>query len=284
MTKVLITGANGFIGKRLFELLSNENYQIYLYTHKDGNIEIEETWNNFEVVDIVIHLAGKSFVPDSWSNISDFFNTNLIGTTEALKYCKKHGSKLLFLSTYMYGNPDFLPIKETHKIDATNPYTLSKKFAEEACMFYNNNFGVDITILRPFNVFGSGQSKNFIISKIIKEMIDKKSVNLSDLTPKRDFIYIDDLINAIILSIKNIDGLQIYNVGSGISISIRDLVNTIFKLTDNQFKIVSDNVKRKGEIKDCYADITKIKNNLNWQPDWSLEMGLKEILKSIKLK
>ena len=283
MIKILITGSNGFIGKRLFELLSNDNYNVITYTHNDGDVEKEETWNNYEIVDIVIHLAGKSFVPDSWQNISEFFETNLIGTTEALKYCKKNNAKLLFLSTYMYGNPDFLPINELHKIDATNPYTLSKKFAEDVCLFYNKNFGVDVTILRPFNVFGLGQSKYFIIPKIINEIIEHKSVTLSDLTPKRDFVYIDDLINAIILSINNINGYQIYNVGSGISISIGDLTKLLFNLFNTEYNVKSENIIRTGEINDCYADVTRIKNSLDWQPEWTLEMGLKEILKSIKL-
>lgn len=282
MKSILVTGSKGFIGSALVDKLKLDGYTTYEYSHLDGDIENENTWDNFEKADVVIHLAGKSFVPKSWENISDFFNTNIIGTTEALKYCKKNNSKLIFLSTYMYGNPKRLPISENDSIEVTNPYTLSKKLAEEVCYFYNKNFNINITILRPFNVFGPNQSINFIIPKIFSQIINNKSVNLIDLEPKRDFIFLYDLVNAIISSINSNDFFEIYNVGSGQSISIGNLAKKIIELTGNHYTINAENNKRQGEIIDCFADITKIKNNLGWEPKWTLEMGLKEILKQIK--
>ena len=284
MKKVLVTGSEGFIGKYLVEQLRFLNYEVFSYNRTDGDIEFESTWEKFEKVDIVIHLAAKSFVPNSWIQPKEFVNTNLNGTLEALKYCKKHNSKLLFLSTYLYGNPIILPVSENSIIDCTNPYTLSKKMAEDVCLFYNKVFNIPVTILRPFNVYGPGQSEYFIIPKICNEVINSGFVKLGDVSPKRDFVFINDLIDAIVLSIDNLNGFNIYNIGSGKSISIFDVVNSIFNLSGVNNNYISDENVRPGEIMDSIADITKINSELGWVPKWNLESGLLEMIKFYKTK
>ena len=284
MKKVLITGSDGFIGKHLAERLKQCDFVVYAYKRSDGDIELESTWDNFEKVDIVIHLAARSFVPNSWIQPKEFISTNLLGTIEALKYCKKFDSKLLLLSTYLYGNPSKLPISEDTDLDFTNPYTLSKKMAEDVCVFYNKFFNTDITILRPFNVYGPGQANHFIIPKICSEVVNNGFVRIGDTSPKRDFIYINDLIEAIVVSIENLNGLNIYNIGSGTSNSIGEVVNSIFKISGIFKNYISDENVRPGEIMDCIADINKIKLELGWSPKWSLELGLIEMVNYFKLK
>ena len=117
MKNILVTGANGFIGSHLSSKLSKESkYNIKKIDRSFGDITNTTTWSNFPKCEIVIHLAGRTFVPDSWVNSKSFINTNVIGTAMALDYCKKNNSKLIFLSSYLYGKPKKIPIDENEPV------------------------------------------------------------------------------------------------------------------------------------------------------------------------
>lgn len=280
MTKILVTGATGFIGKHLIPALLKADYEVYGVGSISGDITKAETWSDFPECDYLIHLAGRSFVPLSWSDPSGFIRVNLMGTIAALDYCRKYNAKLIFLSSYLYGNPPSLPIAEACPIIASNPYGLSKKLAEDACGFYSASYGVPATILRPFNVYGPGQNENFLIPSIIQQVLNADKVTVKDLEPKRDYIYIDDLISAILKSLNNINGINIFNVGSGISYSVADLIRTVQQIKQSNLPVVSGNERRKDEIMDTIADISKAKRELGWEPQWSLEQGIKKMLKN----
>jgi nucleoside-diphosphate-sugar epimerase len=280
MNKILITGSSGFIGKHLFSTLSKLKYSVCGFDiNNSGDVVDEKTWNHFPKADVVIHLAAKSFVPQSWQYPGDFIKCNVIGTTNALNYCKKNNAKLIFLSSYMYGNPISLPIPESAKLDPTNPYALSKKISEDICQFYCEKFGLDAIILRPFNIYGNGQPVNFLIPQIISQVKNNSEIIIKDSEPKRDFVYINDLINAIIKSIEiNIKGYSIFNIGSGVSYSVMELINIIQKLNMSNKPIISTNERRRDEIMDTVADIQKAKNELGWEPEWTLHDGLSQLL------
>lgn len=280
MTKILVTGSTGFIGKHLMPALIKAGYQAYGVGSMSGDITKAETWSDFPECDYLIHLAGRSFVPLSWSDPSGFIQVNLMGTIAALDYCRKYNAKLIFLSSYLYGNPPSLPIAEDCPTIASNPYGLSKKLAEDACDFYSGSYGVPATILRPFNVYGPGQNENFLIPSIIQQVLSADNVTVKDLEPKRDYIYIDDLISAILKSLNNVNGLNIFNVGSGISYSVADLIRTVQQIKQSNLPVVSGNERRKDEIMDTIADISKAKRELGWEPQWSLEQGIKKMLKN----
>jgi GDP-4-dehydro-6-deoxy-D-mannose reductase len=277
--KILITGSSGFIGSNLSSLLSKNNYKIHLVNSSNGDIFDNETWKKFPKCDLLIHLAGLSFTPMSWENPSLFYKTNVIGTQEALNYCNKNNAKLLFLSTYLYGNPIDLPINELHDIQVTNPYNLSKKICEDLCKFHYDYYNLDVTILRPFNIFGPGQSKEFIIPKIIEQVNNGNKIEVNNLKPKRDYLYISDLTNLILKSIDNIKGFNIYNVGSGRSVSVEKLIYLISEIFNKKISIKSLNLERKGEVMDCYSDSNKATNNLGWVPQYSLKEGLEKSIK-----
>jgi nucleoside-diphosphate-sugar epimerase len=135
-----------------------------------------------------------------------------------------------------------------------------------------------ITILRPFNVYGTGQKEVFLIPEIINQLIssEKEIIEVDDLEPKRDYIYIDDLIFALILSINNKD--DIYNIGSGYSVSVEDIIKTAIKKSGIEKKYLSRNIKRKNEIYDVVADISKIKNNLHWSLKTPFEKGIENCI------
>lgn len=276
--RVIVTGATGFVGKHLIMKLRTENFEITEVNTKSGDIADEATWSNLPPVEVVIHLAALTFVPDSWNNTSGFMKTNLMGSVCALNYCKKYNVKLVFLSSYLYGNPETLPIPEWAPIQATNPYALTKKLAEEVCKFYSDNFGVKVTILRPFNVYGSGQSNHFLIPSIIEQTLAGKTIQVKALDPKRDYIYVEDLVNAILKSIQLDQRFNIFNIGTGISYSVAELINFIQRNLNTDLDVRSSGERRHGEIMDTKADITHAKAVLDWEPEFSLELGIVKLL------
>ena len=282
MIKILVTGSKGFIGKHLVTKLTEEGYKVYTISSMDGDVAKPETWANIPHSDVVIHLASRTFVPHSWIDPHGFFETNLNGTICCLEYCKKHNSRLIYLSSYLYGNPQFLPVSESAPLCVNNPYGLSKKFAEEICSFYYNNFGLNTVVIRPFNVYGPGQSSDFLIPSIIDHVISRKKIKVKDLNPKRDYIYIDDLVDVIIDALNLESGLHIFNVGSGISYSVAEVIECIQKIEGTDLSVTSSCEIRSGEIVETKADISKAKEVMGWFPKWTLEMGITETISERK--
>ena len=274
MTNVLVTGSDGFIGSNLIPELKLAGYQLLTLDLCDGDIANEETWSKVPGVEVVIHLAARTFVPDSWNHSHDFIRCNLLGTVAALNYCQKHHAKLIFLSSYLYGNPDLLPIREDAALKTNNPYSLSKKLAEEACLFYAESLGVPIIILRPFNIYGPGQPPNYLFQSIISYIKNGRTVIVQDLEPRRDYIYIDDVVQAIMKSVNLQSSFEIFNIGSGKSHSVADVIDMIQKITKTNFPVTSKMASRKDEIMDTVADIGKAKELLQWQPSIDLDTGL----------
>jgi GDP-4-dehydro-6-deoxy-D-mannose reductase len=282
MIRIIVTGATGFIGKHLVNKLKDAGYHVFEVTRLLGEITETSTWNSLPQADVVIHLAAKSFVPDSWNDVSGFLSCNLGGTIEALNYCKLKKAKLVYVSSYLYGNPKKLPITESDKLSANNPYALTKKLAEESCQFYAENFGVPITILRPFNVYGAGQSDHFLIPSLIKQVKNQNEIHVKDLVPKRDYLYIEDLTSAILKAIIYQTNYDVFNIGSGISHSVKDLIAIIQRCEKTDFPVFSESSRRKNEIMDTVADISHAKEFLNWQPAYFLEEGIKRMIRIYK--
>jgi GDP-4-dehydro-6-deoxy-D-mannose reductase len=282
MTKILVTGSNGFIGSNLIPKLHSAGYQVIPIDIHDGDIAKEETWKNLPGTNVVVHLAAKSFVPESWLNSHEYFRCNLLGTAAALNYCKTHHSRMIFLSSYMYGNAELMPINENAKLNPTNPYALSKKLAEELCAFYARNLGVETTILRPFNIYGPGQSENFMIQSVISQIIKGGAIHVKDLEPKRDYVYIDDVVNAILKAITIKSSWNTVNIGSGISYSVSEVIQILQDILGTNLPVVSGNERRQGEIMNTVADIEKAKEVLGWQPLINFHNGLRKIIESTK--
>ena len=277
MAKILVTGASGFIGKNLVPRLRTCQHNVIEVNSSDGDVSDSCTWLNFQRADILIHLAGSTFVPDSWKDPNTFLKTNLHGTLCALDYCRQHGSRFIYLSSYLYGNPSKLPIDESAPLFASNPYALSKKMAEEVCKFYADHYGVKIAILRPFNVYGLGQSEQFLIPSLINQVCAGNTICVKDLEPRRDYVYIDDLVDAIIKAIDVDFDFDIFNIGTGVSYSVADLIDIIQNIKGTSLDVISDCERRTGEIMDTQADISKALNILGWKPKNSLLVGLQKL-------
>ena len=272
--KILITGSNGFLGKALCNRLSQiDGYSIIPFDICDGDI-VDFDFTNCNAKH-VCHLAARTFVPESWEQPYDYYKTNLLGTINVLDYCRNNNASMTFISTYMYGAPQYLPVDENHPLEAHSIYNHTKLLAEDVCAFYSKHYNVPVTILRIFNVYGYGQSPNFLIPSIISQALENDVIEVMDTTPKRDFVYIDDVIDAICMTMGH-KGVHIYNVGSGISYSVLDVINNACSAIGEKKKIVDKEQKRNNEVYDIVADISKIKTELGWEPKTSFEDGIKK--------
>ena len=272
--KILVTGANGFIGKALCNRLTNDDkYSVIKFDIDDGDIA-DYDFSNCKAKH-VCHLAARTFVPQSWEQPYEYYNTNLLGTINILDYCRKNNASMTFISTYMYGAPRYLPIDENHPLEAHSIYNHTKLLAEEVCAFYSKHFDVPVTILRLFNVYGTGQGQDFLIPSIVKQALSNDKIEIMDTIPKRDFVYIDDVIDAICLTI-GLEGFNIYNIGNGVSYSVLDVINNICSAVGEKKQIIDKKQVRPNEVFDVIADISKIKTDLNWEPKTSFEEGIKK--------
>lgn len=279
MADALVTGAGGFIGQTLCSSLRAKGQIVLALTRADGDIASVDTWNMLPPARVVYHLAGKSFVPDSWTHGPDFVRTNVAATENALAYCREHGARLVLASAYVYGIPHRLPIRESDTLVPNNPYALTKRLAEQLCEFAAHYQGVTATALRIFNVFGPGQRPEFLIAKIIHQLKYGREIRLFDLMPRRDYIYLSDVVDAFIKAAEVGEGFHTLNVGSGRSLSVAEIVDKIQTVAGTHLPVVSDSVERCHEIDDVVADISMAQQVLGWRPQWSFEAGIEQILK-----
>jgi nucleoside-diphosphate-sugar epimerase len=154
---------------------------------------------------------------------------------------------------------------------------MTKLACESACEFYANTYNMSIRVLRPFNVYGSGQSEAFLLPKIMKQLLspDTDCIEVFDLSPKRDYIYIEDLVQAMVLSQKPWQGLEIFNIGTGVSLSVKEAVEIMLRETGCAKPYKETGQARTNEIDDCRADITKAGAMLGFNPEYSFEQGVR---------
>jgi nucleoside-diphosphate-sugar epimerase len=277
--KILVTGASGFIGSALVRSLAERKIPFITLDEGQNDVTKKESFDFpfSNQVAHVIHLAGKTFVPDSWIDPDSFIHVNTQGTENVLEFCRKNGCSISYISAYIYGNPVINPINEDHPVNVNNPYALSKKMAEEICLFYARHFHVPVSIIRPFNVYGKGQNSAFLIPEVIKQATSSAKIHVKDLVPKRDFIYVDDLVDLIIKTFEK-KAQGIFNAGFGKSFSVKELIDTVQKVLNTQLPVSGDNVERKNEISDTVADISKARKELQWSPATDLETGIRKMI------
>ena len=279
--KIAITGSSGFVGTALKQKLIKANHKIIEIDFDLGfDLTNWESVKKIECFDVLIHLAAKSFVPDSFENPSSFYKTNILTTLNALELCRKYKAKMIYTSSYVYGSPKYLPIDEDHPIVAFNPYAQSKIIGEDLCKGYFRDFDVPVIIFRPFNIYGRSQDHNFLISKIIKQAY-KGRIELEDSRPKRDFIFIEDVVDAYEKAISyNTSKFEIFNIGSGQSTTIRMISEINVKKKNNKIPIFFSEKRRKNEVLETLASIEKAKNLLKWHPKNDIKMGISKIIET----
>ena len=279
--KILITGHSGFIGSYLQKKLEKTEHELILVDIANGtNICDWQQVKQYEGMDVIVHLANLSFVPASYEQPKKFYETNYLSTLNMLELCRLNNAKMVFFSSYIYGHPQYQPIDENHPTQAFNPYAQTKVICESLCEGYNRDFKVPITIFRPFNIYGTGQNPDFLIPSIIQQAKTGKIV-IKDDRPKRDYIHVEDIVDAIITAIEteNADkSIQKYNLGSGVSYSVKEIVDMVRGLFDTEIEYICTHEIRPNDVMDTIADISKIQNELHWKPSISILEGLTKMV------
>jgi len=304
--KIFVTGADGFIGSHLVEnlvLLGHKVHALTLYNSRGFNgwldsvdkkilqdvniISGDIRDSNFlerqtKGIDALFHLAALISIPYSYYSPKSYIDTNIIGTYNVLQSSQKNNiSKVIITSTSeVYGTAQSIPINENHPLNAQSPYAATKIGADQLALSFCKSFNLPVTILRPFNTYGPRQSARAIIPTIISQLISKnKSIRIGNLSPKRDFTFVDDTVQAFVLALKkNISG-EVINIGSRFEISIQGILDIFKKDFNYDFKVVIDRKRirpKKSEVFRLLASDSKARKLLNWQPQYKGIIGFKK--------
>ena len=309
MSKILITGAGGFIGSHLTEELVGQGEEVRAFVRYNSRDERglledlpKEIQNQIEVVpgDLkdpdgvkkalkgcskVFHLGALIAIPYSYIHPFDFIQTNVVGLAHLLNACLEEGTmeRVIHTSTSeVYGTAQYIPIDEKHPLQAQSPYAASKIAADKLAESYYLSFGLPIATLRPFNTFGPRQSLRAIIPTIISQAIGDKKIRLGNTQPRRDFLFVKDTVRGFI-QLGKCEGAvgKVVNIGTGTDISIEELVKKILGLLGKQGEIeVEDRRIRpeKSEVMQLLSDTRLAQKLFQWTPRYTLEAGLRETI------
>jgi nucleoside-diphosphate-sugar epimerase len=282
--RILVTGSDGFIGTALVPVLEQAGYEVAHFDLADGDISRDRL--EFPGVTRVLHLAAKTFVPESWHDPFSFYQVNVMGTANVLEFCRRQGCPLTMMSSYLYGPPQSQPINENHPIDPNTPYNHSKALMESLGQFYAAKFGLSVTVLRPFNIFGPGQRDEFLIPAIVRQSLDPavEVIEVADLEPRRDYLYLDDLARAILATLASTRTHAVYNIGSGRSNSVEQVIQTVQTAAGTQKPYRAHGQRRPEEVMDTVADISRVRYDLGWEPLIPFAEGIRRVVAAYRQK
>jgi nucleoside-diphosphate-sugar epimerase len=289
--KALVTGYGGFIGRHLCQRLNEGGYSIYGIEREEQDIDYITQYNadicereGFEDVptdyDLLIHLAAISYVPDAQANIERAYDVNFLGTYHALEHFRKSkADTFIFASTAkVYGKPEYLPLDEKHALKPDNIYGHTKMLSEKLIQTQSEETDKRYITLRQFNIYGPGQSNDFFIPTVIEQLSRGDNLELGDIDVSRDFLYIDDLIDAYMKMIdKASKGFNAYNVGSGKAVKLAKIIDECSDILSKDVKVIQKKERVRTEVPEIYANIKGISSS-GWSPKWDINSGLKRMV------
>lgn len=303
MKNVLVTGADGFIGSHLTELLVKKGYRVKALSQYNsfnywGWLEDIDCLKEIEVlngdvrdphyckhitkgVDTVYHLAALIAIPYSYVAPDSYVDTNIKGTLNICQAALENGvSRVIHTSTSeVYGTAQYVPIDEKHPLQPQSPYSASKIGADAMAMSFYNAFDLPLTIARPFNTYGPRQSARAVIPTIITQIAaGKKQIKLGDVSPTRDFNYVADTCRGFIELANSETAVgQTVNIGSNYEITVGDTLNLIKKIMKSDVEFITEEQRirpGKSEVQRLWCDNTKIRELTGFEPEFSIEDGL----------
>jgi UDP-glucose 4-epimerase len=304
--RVLVTGCAGFIGSHLTEKLLNEGYEVigvdcftdyYSRRIKESNMEsfadqieflekdiLEIDISIIKKIDVIFHLAAQAGVRASWGDEFEVYTRhNILTTQRLLEACRKYGiGKFVYASSSsVYGNMSKLPMREDMYPRPFSPYGVTKLAAENLCELYRMNYGIKTISLRYFTVYGERQRPDMAFHKFIKAILnDEEIVVYGDGKQTRDFTYVGDVVDATIKAAES-EAVGVFNIGGGTRIPLIEVVKLLEEIMGREANIRFEEPK-KGDVRDTYADISKAREILKFEPKVELKKGLKEEIKWIQ--
>ena len=307
MKTVLITGADGFIGSHLTEMLASQGYQVkalsqYNSFNNWGWLENINCKGQIEVltgdirdphyckhitqgVDIIFHLAALIAIPYSYVAPDSYVDTNIKGTLNICQAAKENGNvRVIHTSTSeVYGTAQYVPIDEKHPLQPQSPYSATKIAADAMAMSFFNAFELPVTIARPFNTYGPRQSARAVIPTIITQIANgMEEIKLGDVTPTRDFNYVEDTCRGFLAIAESDQTIgQTVNIGSNFEISVGDTLNLIKELMSSDVKFVTDEQRirpDKSEVFRLWCDNTQIETLTGFKPQVDIREGLQRTI------
>lgn len=294
---IFITGGCGFIGSNLTKKLIKQGSNIIIYDNysvcscedylSDYNIKLikgdiknkNKVLKNTKNIDAIVHLAAHSSVLESIKKPEFNIDTNIIGTFNLLEAARENNiNKFIMASSNAAVGENIPPINENSPVAPLSPYGSSKLAGEGLCSAYYHSYNIKANALRFANAYGPNSiHKTSVVAKFIKRIINNKKINIyGDGKQTRDFIHVNDIVQAIILALDSNKGGEVYQVATQKETSINELVNVLKDISNKNFDVNYTNSKA-GEIKKNFSDISKIKNDLNYNPKYlNLKTGLKE--------
>ena len=310
--KILVTGADGFIGSHVVETLVKSGHDVrafVLYNSfnswgwlDESDKAIRDSIDIFagdirdphgvdkavEKQEVILNLAALIAIPYSYHSPDTYIDTNIKGTLNILQAARRHGVKRVVQTSTseVYGTAQYIPIDEAHPLHPQSPYAATKVGADQLALSFHASFDVPVGILRPFNTYGPRQSARAVIPTIISQLANKSKVKLGSLSPTRDFSFVQDTANGFLAAAQS-DAIvgQTINLGSGFEISIKETAETIARLMNTKLELVDDEQRvrpENSEVERLHASIEKAKTLLGWQPELKglagFETGLKKTI------
>ena len=295
--KFVITGGAGFIGSHIAKHLVEKNHDVIVVDNLSrGRLEnlskIKEQieFKKMDILDFdslkkvifnsdgIFHQAALTSVPESFTQKEKYHNVNVKGTENIFKLAKEFRKKVVYASSSsIYGNTTTIPIHENSEKNPINPYGVTKLDDEKLAKKYHN-LGLSVIGLRYFNVYGIGQTNDYagVITKFIDQInVNKSPIIFGDGTHTRDFISVEDIAKANLLSMESNTDFSFLNIGTGISTSIKELAELMIELSGKKLEISFDDLPL-GDVKDSLADVSLAKKLINWNYETSLKNGLKK--------
>ncbi|MDT8412950.1 MAG: NAD-dependent 4,6-dehydratase LegB, partial [Vicingaceae bacterium] len=313
--KILVTGADGFIGSHLLETLIDKGYNVKAFVYYNsfnswGWLDTfpKEKLDKIEIFtgdirdpngvrtaikgcDVVFHLAALIAIPYSYHSPDSYVDTNIKGTLNVLQACRDLGvEKLLVTSTSeVYGTALYVPIDEKHTKQGQSPYSASKIGADFMAESFYRSFDLPVTIVRPFNTYGPRQSARAVIPTIITQLLSGKTdIKLGAVHPTRDLLFVKDTANGFIeIAQSDQTNGQEINIATNSEISIGDLAQKLINKINPQAKLVTDEERlrpEKSEVERLFGDNSKIVSLTNWKPSYTLDKGLEETINWFTIK
>ncbi len=307
--KVLITGADGFIGSHLTETLVNSGYDVRAfvsYNSFNSNGWLDTVSNEItkkidffpgdirdpngvreamKGIDIVFHLAALIAIPFSYHSPDSYIDTNVKGTLNIIQAARDNNIKrvLVTSTSEVYGTAQFVPITELHPKQPQSPYSASKIGADAVADSFYRSFNLPITIVRPFNTFGPRQSARAVIPTIISQLLNgAQEIKLGDITPTRDLLFVKDTVNGFlkIAQCEELIGHEV-NIATQSEISVGDLAQQLINQINPSAKIITDTIRlrpEKSEVFRLFGSNEKLKSYTDWSQQYTLEEGLNETI------